>query len=68
MNIKNYFKDWAIGYYRANHSDGRELWICNGFSAFKDCGNKAFLMGFNIFDKYIFWKELRAEIRRRNLK
>lgn len=66
----NYFKNWNIDHFTAeNREKGYSLWIANGFFFFKDyyqCSS-AFLVGFNIFDRWKIWKCLKKEIRNRAL-
>lgn len=67
--FNGFFKDWAISKYNATHNDGRKLWIASGLSFFKDESHSvATLMGFNRFERYQLWQELKKEVKRRNLK
>jgi hypothetical protein len=63
-----FFKDWSINDYTASHKDGRKLWVANGFLFFRsESHKKASMRGFNLRERYQLWKELKAEIRRRDL-
>jgi hypothetical protein len=63
-----YFKDWVISDYRANHKDGRVISVSNGFLFFRSESHvKASINAFNMLDRYRLWRELKAEVRRRQI-
>lgn len=63
-----FFKDWVISDYEAVHRDGRKLWVANGFLFLKsESHRKTTLIGFSLIDRYKLWRELKREVRKRNI-
>jgi hypothetical protein len=78
--IDGFFREWEIDHYHArlylSEDDAKplglrgqpraSLWIANGFSFFKDdSGHPPFLTGMSMWQRWLLWRELVRERRRR---
>lgn len=69
-DIKGLFSQWETTDYciESPTDPGLRLWVCNGWSRFRDHGSKPFLEGLTIFEKRAVWNEYKREVRERGLR
>jgi hypothetical protein len=67
--FNGFFKDWIFEYYRIASPDRKySLWVCNGFSSFRDDVNttpKSLINDLGFWDRLKLWKEYKREKMRR---
>ena len=67
VGIEGIFADWDFSDHYVIKNDKSALWVCSGFSFFKDYWGAPFLIGFGLIDRWRLWREYRREVRRRAL-
>ena len=62
------FRDFEFSHYTISY-EGIELWVCNGFSCFRDYGNsRPFLSELTRRERKFLWREYKRELRERAIK